>query len=241
MQRANVYRAFTAAMTAFIVSVAWAGEKKTKDKDAPGDEVRAEIGKAAPDFALKDLDGKEHRLSDLKGKIVVLEWTNYQCPYVQFHHAKARTMQKTAAEFEDKDVVWLAIDSSHFSEDRKEEIRKFAETSQYAFPILLDANGHVGRIYQARTTPHVFVIDREGILVYNGAIDSESNISAAERDPNKVKNYVAAALAALTEGKTVEPAETRPYGCSVKYAKADDAKKHQKSHKKDKDAKDEAS
>lgn len=240
MQRANVYSAFTAAMTAFIVSVAWAGEKQTEDKDAARDEVRAQIGKAAPDFTLKDLDGKEHRLSDHKGKIVVLEWTNYQCPYVQFHHAKAHTMQKTAAEFKDKNMVWLAVDSSHFSEDRKEEIRKFAEQSQYAFPILLDPHGHVGRTYQARTTPHMFVIDREGTLVYSGAIDSDSNVNAAERDPNKVKNYVAAALAALSEGKAVETTETKPYGCSVKYAKADDAQKYKSPHKKDKEAKDQA-
>ncbi|MBN1511034.1 MAG: redoxin domain-containing protein [Phycisphaerae bacterium] len=233
MQRANVYRAFTAAMTAFIVSVAWADEKKTEDQDAARDEVRAQIGKAAPDFTLKDLDGKEHRLSDHKGKIVVLEWTNHQCPYVQFHHAKAHTMQKTAAAFKDKNVVWLAIDSSHFSKDRKEEIRKFAETSQYAFPILLDPDGHVGRTYQARTTPHMFVIDREGTLVYSGAIDSDSNVNAADRDPNKVKNHVAATLAALTEGKAVETTETKPYGCSVKYAKADDAQKY-------KEAKDQA-
>ncbi len=235
MQRKNVHRVFAAAMAAFLVSAAWADEKEKKD--AAREEVRAEVGKAAPDFALKDLDGKEHRLSDLKGKIVVLEWTNHQCPYVQFHHAKAHTMQKTAAEFEGKDIVWLAIDSSHFSEDKKEEIRTYANESQYAFPILLDADGHVGLLYQARTTPHMYVIDREGILVYNGAIDSDSNISATERDPDKVKNYVAAALTALTEGKAVETTETKPYGCSVKYAKPDDATKHKKPHKKDKDAK----
>jgi len=237
MQRANAYRAFTAAMAALLVSVAWAGEKEKKANDGARDEVRAEIGKAAPDFALKDLNGKEHRLSDHKGKIVVLEWTNYQCPYVQFHHAKAHTMQTTAAEFEGKDIVWLAIDSSHFSEDKKEEIRAFAAASQYAFPILLDPEGHVGRTYQAKTTPHMFVIDREGTLVYSGAIDSDSNVNAAERDANTVKNYVAAALAALTEGKAVETTETKPYGCSVKYAKADNAKKDGRPPKKDNDAK----
>ena len=218
MQHRRVYGWVSPVMTVVLASVAWAGEADKKGGEHEH-ATRAEIGEPAPDFALKDLDGKEHRLSDFKGKLVVLEWTNRKCPYVQFHQGKARTMQKTAAEFKDKDVVWLAIDSSHFSGKEKDQIRKFAEEHEYDFPILLDPDGDVGRTYQAKTTPHMFVIDREGILVYHGAIDSDPNVRAAGRDPDKVKNYVAEALSALTEGKEVERAETRPYGCSVKYVK----------------------
>ncbi len=224
MRRTIVCGALAVAMVAFLTAVAWADDKEDKKGDAAPKEVRAEIGKAAPDFALKDLDGKEHRLSDLKGKIVVLEWTNYQCPYVQFHHGEAHTMQNLAAEYEKKGVAWLAVDSSHFCREKKEETRASAEKSQYTLPILLDPDGRVGRIYQAKTTPHMFVIDREGTLVYSGAIDSDSNVNA-RRDPKQVTNYVAAALAALTEGRAIETTETKPYGCSVKYGTTEDAKK----------------
>ena len=190
---------------------------------------------AAPDFVLPDSAGKEHALSAYKGKIVVLEWTNHLCPFVAKHYVSGnmQALQKRSTE---RGVIWLTIISSapglqgHVTP--AEAARLTHERSAAPTAVLLDPQGTVGRLFKAKATPHMFVIDREGTLVYSGAIDSDSNVNAAERDPNTVKNYVAAALAALTEGKAVETTETKPYGCSVKYAK-----KHGQPHKKDKDVK----
>ncbi|MFN8180069.1 MAG: thioredoxin family protein [bacterium] len=178
----------------------------------------AEIGADAPDFALKDTDGKEHRLSDLvtQGKTVVLEWFNPDCPFVRKHHEKNHDMVQTYESFRDKNVVWLAVNSAApgkqgFGADRNKTARQ-----QYGmeYPVLLDEKGEVGRLYGAKTTPHMFVISK-GKLVYEGAIDDNPSPGTLGKT-----NYVAKALDAVLTGKSVEVAETKSYGCSVKYGAA---------------------
>lgn len=177
--------------------------------------AHATVGEAAPDFTLVDHAGNEHSLSDYEGKTVVLEWTNPTCPFVVRHY-KADTMTNLAEA--NSDVVWLAIDSSNFV--TAEAAAEWAEKEGINYPILLDANGKVGRMYEAKTTPHMFVINGEGTLVYNGAIDSDPRGNAE----GEVTNYVATALKSVKAGKAVETASTKPYGCSVKYMEKKDAK-----------------
>jgi len=177
------------------------------------DHEHAEVGKPAPDFELKSLDGKAHKLSDYKGKIVVLEWTNHQCPIVLGVH-KAGVMREIIEKFKDKDVVWLAIDSSYTCEDKKDDIKEWAEDHEVEYPILLDAPGEVGHIYGAKATPHMFVIDKKGVLAYDGAIDDNKL-----GDKEEPRNYVEEAVSALLEGTAVATSKTKPYGCSVKYKK----------------------
>jgi len=203
------------AVAGLLIAPAWAGDDKASKKS--DSKVKAEIGKPAPEFTLKDLDGKEHKLSQYKGKIVVLEWTNHKCPYVVHHQGKARTMQKTAEKFDGKEVIWLAIDSSHYCKKQSDTIKKFAEDNEVTAPILLDAAGMVGKAYGARTTPHMFVIDKEGILIYNGAIDDNPDPFSGTK--SATANYVVMAVEASMADKDVKTASTRPYGCSVKYAK----------------------
>lgn len=183
------------------------GEKKH-------DHARAEIGAPAPSFTLTSIKGEKVSLSDFKSKIIVLEWTNHECPVVKRHVAKKQTMQKTLQRFKDKGVVWLAIDSSHFCEEKLDGVKTFAKENDVSYPVLLDASGKVGRAYEAKTTPHMFVIDQKGVLVYSGAIDDDKTF----RKPN-VRNYVADAVEAVLNGSTVSVSSTEPYGCSVKYAK----------------------
>jgi peroxiredoxin len=170
------------------------------------------VGEPAPAFELKDASGKDHKLSDYKGKIVVLEWTNPQCPFVVKHY-KNGDMQGLAKKYTEKGVVWLAVNSSHFNTPK--DSLEIASEWKIEHPVLQDPDGKVGKAYGARTTPHMFVIDKDGNLAYQGAIDSDTS-----RDPEAVKtatNYVAAAVDALLEGKPVEQSATKPYGCSVKY------------------------
>ncbi len=166
---------------------------------------------AAPDFELTAHDGSTVRLSDLRGKIVVLEWFNEQCPFVVRHHdADHRTMVKLAQRYADQDVVWLAVNSSHFATPQTNAAAAAAWDIPY--PILDDSAGDVGRAYGARTTPHMFVIDRQGVLVYQGAIDDDPG----GRDDQPL-NYVDQTLAELLAGEGVSITTSRPYGCSVKY------------------------
>ena len=175
----------------------------------------AERPAKAPDFSLKNYDGKEVKLADLKGKIVVLEWFNYECPFVRYHHEKASTMKNLAAKYKDKKVVWLAINSTGHQETVKN--KEFAEKNKILYPILDDRSGVTGRAYKATNTPHIFIINTEGYIVYNGAIDN-TPMGRVPQD-RKVVNYVDKALEELTAGKTVSIAKTKPYGCTVKYNK----------------------
>jgi peroxiredoxin len=170
----------------------------------------ASVGDSAPDFTLEDLDGKPVTLSKIGG-VRVLEWVNPDCPFVQRHY-KAGTMKKLAADYGAKGVTWLTINSTNYMD--AEANRKFAEAYGLSQRILVDQDGKVGHLYGAVTTPHMFVIDGAGTIVYAGAIDSDPRGSG-----EGVTNYVAAALDEVLAGKPVTMPETTPYGCSVKYAK----------------------
>jgi peroxiredoxin len=180
----------------------------------------AKPGEPAPDFTLTDVEGNEHSLDDFEGKFVVLEWLNHNCPYVKKHY-NSDNMQELQDTYTGKDVVWLSINSAgkeHKDYNSPEDAKKLAEEKgSKATAILQDPTGEVGKAYGASTTPHMFVINPEGTLIYAGAIDSNS--SADPKDIEGAENYVASALNAAMEGKEVETASTKPYGCSVKYAK----------------------
>ena len=177
-----------------------------------------QLGKPAPDFSLNDLSGKNHDLSDLKGKFVVLEWVNFGCPFVRKHYG-SENMQRLQKEFIEKGVVWLSICSSapgkqgnETPETAKTGLSRFGSA---ASAYLVDQDGKVGRLYGAKTTPDMFVINPEGILIYAGAIDDKPT-----PDPSTVSganNYVEAALKEAESGKAVSVPSTKPYGCSVKY------------------------
>jgi peroxiredoxin len=178
----------------------------------------AELGKPAPDFALTDLDGKTVKLSDFKGKIVVLEWFNPGCPYVKAAHTKG-SLVDTAARHAKAGVVWLAINSgAKGKQGHGVEVNSEAkQTFSMNHPVLLDESGQVGRMYGAKHTPHMFVIDEKGTLVYRGAIDNSPDGEGESPSGDKLVNYVDSAIAAVREKKPVSPAQTEAYGCSVKY------------------------
>lgn len=185
-----------------------------------GAQAAVENGKAAPDFKFNDIKGAEHSLSEFKGKTVVLEWTNPGCPFVKkFYDAKA--MQKTQADAVKDGVVWVSINSSakgkegHFASN-EEAAKWVAEHGSNASFYTLDESGTIGKQYGAKTTPHMFVINKDGVLVYQGAIDSIK--SADADDIAKADNYVVDALKAIKEGKAPAKASAEPYGCGVKYA-----------------------
>ncbi len=177
-----------------------------------------EIGKPAPDFKLMDYQGKMHQLSDFKGKIVVLEWYNPECPFVVGHY-KTGNMQKLQQTYTEKGVSWLLINSSaqgkqgHLTKETAPGVLK--ENQVKATNLLFDHDGTVGRLYEAKTTPHMYIIDKNGILVYNGAIDDDNSTKGGA---NAKVNYVAKALDELLAGKPISTPTTKPYGCSVKYA-----------------------
>lgn len=176
----------------------------------PGDE--------APGFTLKATDGTEYTLDTVlaDNDFVVLEWFNPDCPFIKKHHANHKTMDETFAAVAEQKVAWLAINSGAPGKQGAGLERNVKAHEDYAmpFPLLLDESGDVGRAYGAKTTPHMFVIDAEGTVVYAGAIDDDRSAGA----PGKT-NYVATALEEALAGKPVTTAETKPYGCSVKYGK----------------------
>lgn len=173
-----------------------------------------EIGKAAPEFSLTDQHGKTVKLSDYSGKIVVLEWFNEGCPYVQKQY-KTGAMNATAAKYAEKGVVWLAVNSTNSATVASN--LKAATEWKMDRPVLDDHAGTVGHAFGAKNTPHLFIVDKDGKLIYHGAIDSV-NSSEAD-DISGATNYVAKALDEATAGKPVSQSETKPYGCTVKYAK----------------------
>lgn len=176
------------------------------------------VGQPAPDFSLTDISGRPHKLSDYKGKTVVLEWVNPQCPFVVKHYGSGNIPHLQQAATADG-VVWLAINSARSGGEGDFDAGKvatWANKNAAAFSAYLrDQDGKVGHLYAAKTTPHIFVITANGTLVYQGAIDSIR--SAKAEDIAKAENYVTATLVALKAGKPVEKTSTQPYGCSVKY------------------------
>lgn len=181
--------------------------------------AEVEIGKPAPNFTLPDTNGKTHSLADLKGKYVVLEWYQPDCPFVRKHY-RSGNMQALQKEYTDKGVVWLSIDSSapgeqgNYPADKLNEFAARDGASRTA--LLLDPAGNIGRLYGAQTTPDMYIIDPSGNLVYKGAIDNKRSTDL--QDVKAATNYVKSALDALLNGKPVPTNSTRPYGCSVKYA-----------------------
>jgi peroxiredoxin len=171
--------------------------------------TQLQVGAAAPNFELVADTGEKVSLAQLKGKTVVLEWANPDCPFVKRHYA-ANTMELLAKQYSSQDVVWLAINSSKTATHESNRAWKAAEG--FAYPVLDDNSGSVGKLYGARTTPHMYVVDKEGILRYQGAIDSDSS-----GDEAQATNYVKQALDELLAGKAVTTPQSKPYGCSVKY------------------------
>jgi peroxiredoxin len=179
----------------------------------------AAVGKPAPDFELRDLEGHSVRLSQFRGKTVVLEWFNPECPFVRASHTKG-SLKGFADKITDKGTVWLAINSGAPGKQGYGVDANVAGTRRFGMkhPVLLDESGDVGRAYDARHTPHMYVVDDKGVLVYRGAIDNSPDGEGESPTGGTLVNYVDSALADLAAGRPVKTAETEAYGCSVKYA-----------------------
>lgn len=184
--------------------------------DHKNDAKPGAVGSTAPAFTLTDTDGKSHALADLKGKIVVIEWFNPECPFIVKHHKVNTTFNNLFSEYNSKGVVFLAINSSAKGKqgNGKDLNAKMKTEYKMEYPILIDEDGAVGTAYGAKTTPHVFIIGTDGKIAYNGAIDNSTDVKKAGD-----KNYAKMALDEMLAGKPVSTTETKPYGCSVKYAK----------------------
>jgi peroxiredoxin len=184
---------------------------------ATGAFAAAEIGKPAPEFTGTDINGKTHKLSDYKGKVVVLESYNLDCPFCG-NHFKTGAMQDLQKEMTSKGVIWLMVNSvnPNNSGHRSSEQAKAEWTKEKinATAWIDDGAGTIGKAYGMKTTPHMFVIDQSGTLVYNGAIDDRPSPNG---DPRKARNYVREAVSKVLAGEKVEVSETKPYGCGVKY------------------------
>lgn len=178
----------------------------------------AEVGKPAPDFTLKDLNGQDVKLSSFKGKTVVLEWFNPGCPFVNASHLKG-SLKDAAQKSTAKGVVWLSINSGAPGKQgngvaaNQDGVKKFSMNN----PVLLDESGKVGHMYGATNTPHIMVIDDKGTLVYRGAVDNSPDGEGESPTGGKLVSYIDSALTNLAAGQPVSPSETKAYGCSVKY------------------------
>lgn len=205
-QPSSILTLFSAAIVLLVPLSALAQETRT---------TGVEIGKTVPDFALTDLTGKIHKLSDYRGKVVVLEWTNPNCPFVVrvYRDGIMTGVQKQA---KDNGVVWLTINSTnpaHKDYETPEELAKIYSNWKAVYTaFLMDPEGKVGKMYDAKTTPHMYVIGKDGTLLYNGAIDDDPR-----GDKKEKQNYVRACLNEIAEGKPITTALTKPYGCTVKY------------------------
>jgi peroxiredoxin len=181
---------------------------RTFAEDQTGNGVA--IGAKAPDFSLQDQNGKIVNLHDFLGKVVVLEWTNPECPIVQRHYA-AKTMITLQSQYQDKGVTWLAVNSSNFATNDSD--KQWATEQNISYPVLNDASGSTGHAYHATNTPNMFIVGADGNLLYKGAIDNDPQ---GDMTSGKI-NYVHQALDEILSGKSVSVPETKPYGCSVKY------------------------
>jgi len=172
------------------------------------------VGSMAPAFQLKDLNGKTHSLADYKGKVVVLEWVNPNCPFSD-RHAREKTMSNLAKKH--GSVVWLGINSTSAGHDnflKPAEHKAWADKNGVNYAVLYDETGKVGKAYDAKTTPHMYIVDEQGKIAYNGAIDDDP---PGRTDAAKRTNFVDGGLIAELAGKKADPAATKPYGCSIKY------------------------
>ncbi len=184
----------------------------------PAANAAVDVGQMAPDFTAVDTNGVEHSLSDFKGKNVVLEWSNHECPFVVKHYEPGN-MQKVQKMATDNGAVWITIVSSAEGKQgfvTADEANKIMEdVGANSTARILDPSGEIGKLYGAKTTPHMFVIDEEGKIAYMGAIDSDSSFKQSAIEG--ATNYVTAALESLNVGEEIEVTSTKPYGCSVKY------------------------
>ncbi|HKV12806.1 MAG TPA: thioredoxin family protein [Thermoanaerobaculia bacterium] len=172
------------------------------------------VGEKAPAFSLKGVDGKTYSLADFKGKVVVLEWLNPNCPFSD-RHAREKTMSELVKKH--GEIVWLGINSTNADHPNflsPAEHQAWAKKNGVNYAILYDETGKTGKAYDAKTTPHLFIVDKEGKIAYNGAIDDDP---AGRKDKSERSNYVNAGLFAEKSGKSPDPASTKPYGCSIKY------------------------
>ncbi|MGA2229856.1 MAG: thioredoxin family protein [Tepidisphaeraceae bacterium] len=200
--RRSFYPTITTLGVAMAVALSLAAESTPP--------AAATIGQTAPGFELQNQDGQLVKLGSYSGKYVVLEWTNPECPFVQAHYKK-HTMTNLAAKYKADDVQWIAINSSH--DDTNAANKTWATAQDIPYSILNDASGAIGHAYGATNTPDMYIINKDGKLVYKGAIDNDPN----DDQTNKI-NYVDRALSEILAGKPVSIPETKPYGCTVKYA-----------------------
>ena len=212
----TAHRLFTLAFALLLAVPALAAEAPAA---APAAAVTTlSPGDKAPDFTLTDTAGVQHSLAKYlaDGKVVVLEWFNPDCPFIIKHHKLNKTMNETFIFMGHKGVVWLAINSSAAGKQGAGLERNQAAHKEYemTFPILMDESGKVGRAYGAKTTPHMFIIGKDGKVAYTGAIDDDPSPTQCGQ-----RNYVISALRAVLEGRPVPEPSTKPYGCSVKYRK----------------------
>lgn len=215
-----------AALCAFGAAAQDTGKTKERAKDTAketakdtgkqadrGGKAKAEIGKPAPNFTLPTTDGKEWSLSDAAGKVVVLQWVNPQCP-VCVRVMEDGTVASALKELSSMGVVYVAVNSSAAVPASLDGTGNYLATHKVGIPAVLDRDGAVGMMYDARTTPHIFVIDDKGVLRYSGAIDDGNPGNKGSM------NYAVNAVKQIKAGETVAPESTRPYGCSVKYKKS---------------------
>lgn len=195
-------------------------EEPSPPSEAEPSATGAVVGKEAPAFSLPDLSGKTHSLADYRGKLVVLEWFNPECPFVKAAHTKG-SLVKTAAELEAKGFVYLAINSGAPGKQGHGIEANAAGKERFGLkhPILLDETGATGKAYGATNTPHVFVIDQKGALVYAGAVDNSPDGEGNSPEGGALVNYLSQAAEELLAGKPISKPQTKAYGCSVKYAK----------------------
>ena len=200
------------------VAVAGLGTVAVSNMQPRAAQAAATVGQSAPSFSLKDTKGRTRTLAEFKGRYVVLEWLNHGCPFVKKHYGSSN-MQKLQRSARKQGVVWLSIASSapgkqgHYNGAGADAQTRSTKAAPSA--VLLDASGKTGRAYGAKTTPHMFVINPKGSIIYNGAIDDKP--SADQADVAGARNYVMAALMEAKAGKKVSVPVTQPYGCSVKY------------------------
>lgn len=180
-----------------------------------GEQRDADAGRKAPSFEVKTFDGKAVSLADYRRQVVVLEWFNFECPFSRYHYQTKKTMIELAKKYKDKGVVWLVVNSTNHTTPQAN--LEFSKKHSLPFPILDDRDGKIGKAYGAKTTPHMFVVDRRGSIVYDGAIDNapSGKIAAGQ----EYVNYVDKVLSELIDRRDISVRQTKSYGCSVKYAR----------------------
>ena len=198
-----------------LVGVSYAGSGCCDNQKNQSQENESSDPRATQ-FTLTNYDGQDVSLADFDGKVVVLEWLNYDCPFVKYHYETASTMEDLANKYADKGVVWLAINSTNYA--TSETNKEFAKKNSVPYPILDDHKGNVGHAYGAQRTPELFIIDKNGQIAYHGAIDNAPLGKLSEGQTEKI-NYVDNALTELLAGKEISVPQTKPYGCTVKYSK----------------------